>query len=249
LTNSQQTESAQKLSPLPRGAGQGEGNGRIGTLFHRWREGERDSVQLLEDYACLLAGVLELYEATLNPKELEFANEIAEAMLAKFYDPANGGFWQSAADTQHLILRVKDDYDGAEPSGNAVATLSLLKLAAITGRDDFKRPAEATLQLFAQRLQTQPAALAFLLQAVDFSLQEPLRVVIAGDPGDAKSRALLSATCSVYQPNKVVLGNQGPVEHFAKTLPARDGPVAYVCTGTACQPPTSDPAKLRDMLR
>ena len=249
LTPSQQTENAQRLCPLPRGEGQGDGDGRIGTLFHRWRDGQHDQVQLLEDYACLLAGVLELYEATLNPKDLEFAYDIAEAMLAKFYDPANGGFWQSAADTQHLILRVKDDYDGAEPSGNSVATLALLKLAAITGRDDFKRPAEATLQLFAQRLQTQPGALAFLLQAVDFSLQEPLRVVIAGGPGDTKSRELLSAAFSVYQPNKVVLGNQGPVEEFAGTLPAKDGPVVYLCTGTSCQPPTSDPAQVREMLR
>ncbi len=98
-----------------------------------------------------------------------------------FYDAANGGFWQSPAGMNDLILRMKDDYDGAEPSGNSVATLALLKLAAITGREDFRQPAEATLQLFAQRLQKQPAALAFMLQALDFWLDEPRRVVIAGD--------------------------------------------------------------------
>ena len=83
---------------------------------------------------------------------------LAEAMIAKFYDSENGGFWQSAADAKDLILRVKDDYDGAEPSGNSVATLALLELAAITDREDFRKPAEATLRLFATRLEKIPQA-------------------------------------------------------------------------------------------
>ena len=218
------------------------------TLFHRWRDGEHDQVQLLEDYACLLAGTLDLYEATLAPDHLDFAVELAGAMIAKFYDPENGGFWQSAADTQHLILRVKDDYDGAEPGGNSVAALALLKLAAITDRDDFKTPAAATLQLYARRLQTQPAALAYMLHALDFSLQEPRRVVIAGEPKSPQAKELLHAAHSVYQPNKIILGNAGAVEPFAKTLTVRNGATAYVCTGNACQAPTSDAAKLKALL-
>jgi hypothetical protein len=219
------------------------------TLYHRWRDGERDQVQLLEDYASLLFGALDLYEAALDPKDLDFANQLAGAMLVKFYDPIHGGFWQSAADTQHLILRVKDDYDGAEPSGNSVATLSLLKLGAITGNKNFKAAAEQTLARFAHRLQTQPAALAFMLQALDFSLEEPLRVVIAGDPNEAKFKELLAAAHSVYQPDKIILGNIGTVEDFAKTLPAKNGAVVYLCTGTACQPPTSDPVKVKALLK
>jgi len=143
---------------------------------------------------------------------------------------------------------VKDDYDGAEPSGNSVATLALLKLAAITGRGEFKGPAEATLQFYGQRLQAQPAAMAFMLQAVDFQLQSPLRIVIAGDPYAEQFKALLRAAHAVYQPDRVVLGNLGAVEEFARTLPARDGAVAYVCAGTACQPPTAEPARLEALL-
>ena len=186
------------------------------TLFHRWRDGDRDRVQLLEGYAFLLDGVIQLYEATLEPKRLDFAIELAEAMIAKFYDPANGGFWQSPASTTDLILRVKDDYDGAEPSGNSVATLALLKLAAITGREEFRQPAEATLQLFAHRLENQPAGLAFMLHALDFWLNEPRRVVIAGDTTSLNFHELRRAAHSVYQPNKIVLGNAGAVEPFAK---------------------------------
>jgi uncharacterized protein YyaL (SSP411 family) len=218
------------------------------TLFHRWRDGERDNVQLLEGYAFLLSGVLELYEATLKPAHLDFAIELADAMLAKFYDAANGGFWQSPAGTNDLILRVKDDYDGAEPSGNSVATLALLKLAKITGREDFQSAAEATLQLFAHRLQNQPAALAFMLHALDFWLDEPRRAVIVGDTNSTSFHELLRAAHSVYQPNKIILGNSGAVEPFAKTLPVKNEAAVFICTGTACQPPTGDVKILRQLL-
>ena len=218
-------------------------------LHHRWRDGERDGVQLLEAYAFLLSGVIDLYEAALEPKYLDFAIALAETMIVKFYDPENGGFWQSAAETKDLILRVKDDYDGAEPSGNSVATLALLKLAAITGREEFKKPAGATLRLFADRLQNFPQALPFMLHALDFWLEEPRRVVVAGKSDSKQFRELLHAVHSVYQPNKVVLGNAGAVESFAGTLPAKNGPVVYLCTGNSCLSPTQDAAKVREMLQ
>ncbi|MBW8864551.1 MAG: thioredoxin domain-containing protein [Verrucomicrobia bacterium] len=219
------------------------------TLYHRWRDGERDHVQLLEAYAFLLDGVLHLYEATLDPQPLDFASELAQAMIARFHDPANGGFWQSPAGTNDLILRVKDDYDGAEPSGNSVATFALLKLAAITGREEFRQPAEATLQLSAHRLQQQPAALACMLQALDFWLDEPRRVVIAGAANSKQFKELLRAAHSVYQPHKIILGNIGAVEPFAKTLPDKEEAMAYVCSDTSCQPPTTEPARLQELLR
>ena len=105
-----------------------------GTLYHRWRDGKRDDVQLLDAYAFLLDGVLHLYEATLEPKHLQFAIDLTGTMKAKFYDEANGGFWQSVH-TQNLILKVKEDYDGAVPSGNSVAVLALLRLGKITDGD------------------------------------------------------------------------------------------------------------------
>ena len=220
-----------------------------GVLYHRWRDGERDNVQLLEGYAFLLDGVIQLYEATLEPKHLDFAIALAEAMLAKFHDREHGGFWQSSADAKDLILRVKDDYDGAEPSGNSVATLALLKLAAITDRKDFREPAEATLRLLASRLEKLPHAVPYLLQALDFTMEEPRRVVIAGDANDSRTKELIRATHSVYQPNKVVLGNVGSVEEFAQTLPAKDGPLVYLCTGKSCQLPTREPKRVGELLR
>jgi uncharacterized protein YyaL (SSP411 family) len=194
--------------------------------------------------------VVELYEATLKPEHLEFAIALAESMVARFYDAKDGGFWQSTGEAKDLILRVKDDYDGAEPSGNSVAVLSLLKLAAITERKDFKDAAEKTLRLFSERLQRTPQAVAFMLMAFDFSSDEPRRAVIAGDVSTPTGRELLRAAHSLYQPRKVVLGTIGPVESFARTLTAKDGkPTAYVCTGTACQAPTHDGERLKGLLR
>jgi uncharacterized protein len=220
------------------------------TLYHRWRDGQRDNTQLLESYAFLLAGVIDSYEATLKPEHLEFAIALAESMLARFHDSESGGFWQSTGDAKDLILRVKDDYDGAEPSGNSVAAFSLLKLAAITERKDFRAAADQSLRLFSDRLQQLPQAVPYLLSALDFSLEEPRRAVLAGDGSSADGRKLLQAAHLVYQPNKVVLGTTGSVEPFAKTLKPKDSrPTAYVCTGTACLPPTHDPSKLKSLLR
>jgi len=219
------------------------------TLYHRWRDGERDHVQLLDGYASLLSGVIDLYEATLDPRHLEFALALAQTTLSQFYDAENGGFWQSASGAKDLILRVKEDYDGAEPSANSVAIMALLKLGKITERKEFTEAAEKSLRLFASRLQQVPQAVPYLLQALDFSLDEPRRAVVAGAPGKPDAQALVHAIHSVYQPNKVVLGNTGPVEPFAKTLPATNGPVVYLCTGTACQPPTSEKTALAKLLR
>ncbi|MFO1476763.1 MAG: thioredoxin domain-containing protein [Verrucomicrobiota bacterium] len=213
-------------------------------LFHRWRDGERDNTQLLEDYAGLLHGLVELYEAAPEPGTLEFAVAVAEALLHRFHDAANGGFWQSPDTASDLILRTKEEHDGAEPAGSSVAAVALLRLGAITGRTDFTAAAVGTLKASADRLSESPLALPWMLQAVDFALQEPRRVVIGGKSAD--SERLLRAAHSVFQPSKVVLGTAGPVEEFARTLAGREG--AFICLGTACQEPTSDPARIRELL-
>jgi hypothetical protein len=221
---------------------------RSKTLYHRWRQGGRDSVQLLTAYANLLCGTLDLYETTLEPKHLDFALALAETMLTRFHDAKEGGFYDSAADAPDLILRVKEDYDGAEPSGNSMAVLGLLRLAAITERKEFREAAERTLRLFAPRLQELPQAVPHLLTGLDFLLHEPMRVVVAGDPGRPETAGLLRAIHGVYQPNKVVLGNRGAVGDFVKTLPVEDAPLVYLCTGTACRPPTRDAETIKGIL-
>ncbi len=219
-------------------------------LYHRWRDGERDSVQLFSAYAFLLSGVIDLYEATLEPGTLEFAVELADALMSQFFDREKGGFWQSGPESRDLIVRAKEDYDGAEPSGSSVAVLALLKLAGITGREEFTRAAEKTLSLNAGRLRNQPGALPHLLIAATLWLDEQRpRVVIAGEVGSPAGVELLRAAQSVYRPFKVVLGTTGPVETLARSLAAVDGkPAAYVCVGTTCRPPVTSAMALQALL-
>jgi uncharacterized protein YyaL (SSP411 family) len=203
-----------------------------GVLYHRWRAGERDTVQLLDAYAFQIHGQLALHEATLDPEPLAFAEQLARTMLDQFLDREQGGFWQSDA-TPDLIVRVKEDYDGAEPSGNSVAALSLLKLAVITGNEAYRTAAGNVLRLFGQRLARLPQATAFMLRALAFFLGETQRVSIGGRATAVETRNLLSAAHSVYRPLKVITGGEtaGPAQ-------------AQVCTGSACQTATSDPAQL-----
>ncbi len=218
------------------------------TLYHRWRDGERDSVQLLDAYASVLSGTLELYQATLKPEYLEFSVTLGESLLKNFYDAEAGGFWQSRSDD--LILRVKEDYDGAEPSGNSVAILALLKLSALTGRQTFRDAAEKSLRLFGDRMQQIPQAVPYLLAALDYALKEPRRIVIAGAVNGPEGRELLRAAHAVFQPHKVIMGTTGPVEEFVRTLAAPEGkPTVYLCTGNACQPPTQDAKQVMALLR
>ncbi len=220
------------------------------TLSHRWREGEKDGIQLLDGYANLLSGVVDLYEATLTPATLEFAVVLAETMMERFYDPTLGGFWQTVQDTPHLLLRNKEDYDGAEPGGNSVAALALLRLSAICERKDWHLAAERTLRLLAQRLHQTPQAVPHLFLALDWILQEPRRVVIAGDPASPEVAGLVHAAHQVFYPHRVILGTQGPVESFARELRPLNGQAqAYCCTGTACQAPTSDKSVVQAFLR
>ncbi|MCX7722951.1 MAG: thioredoxin domain-containing protein [Verrucomicrobiae bacterium] len=219
-----------------------------GTLYHRWRDGARDDVQLLQAYAFLLDGVVELYQATLAPEMLEFAIELANAMIVRFYDPEVGGFWQSPPDAGDLILRIKDASDTAEPSGNAMAALALLKLAALTGRDTFKEPAEATLRLFAPHMNDVPQAVPYLLQALDFWLDEPVRVVIAGEPTAPGTRALVRAAHSVYGPNTVVLGTSGPAANLVPESNRSGAIAAFVCTAEGLSAPATGPEQLKSLL-
>ena len=218
-------------------------------LYHRWRDGSRDDAQLFDTHAYFLSGLVELYGVTLDNKYLSFSIEVADRMIAAFYDKEAGGFYQSTG-TKDLILRLKEDYDGAEPSGNSVAVYALLKLAAITGNKSYREVADKTLSYFSGRMKTMALAVPYMLSAADFASREPNRVVIAGDVNSTKAKELLRAVHSVYQPHKVVLGTTGPIEEFAKSLADGDKAdvQAFLCKGQHCELPTDDASKLQAML-
>jgi uncharacterized protein len=216
-------------------------------LSHRWREGERDAVRLLDDSAFVLLGALDLYEATLNPEPLAFAIQVADAMLEEFYDPEQGGFWQSGPRTDHLVFRMKEDYDGAEPAGNSAAVLGLLRLRAITGRAAYQPAVGQTLRWLAPKLATSPQAVPFGLVALQFSLEPPVRIVLAGIGEGSALAPWLRAAHKAYVPRKVILSPAGAVDPFTQTLAATQ-PTAYLCRGATCDLPIYSPAQLEEKL-
>ena len=205
-------------------------------------------MQLLDGYAFLLVGVIDLYEATLEPEHLDFAIALAEAMLARFYDAENGGFWQSAPGAKDLILRVKEDYDGAEPSGNSVAMLALLKLGKITDRKDFTQAARRASPVRQPSAAGAPGGRPHVAGA-GFLTRRTLARRGRRRPGQPRNPALLRAIHCGVSAEQSRARQCGAVEPFARTLPAKDGPAVYLCTGTACQAPTTDPATIRALLR
>ena len=175
-----------------------------------------------------------------------------------FEDPAQGAFFASAADDASLVMRVKEDYDGAEPSGNSVAAMNLLRLARFTNRSGFRESAERTLAAFASRLAAMPAALPQMLAACEWLLGEPREIVLVGGRGDAGTQALLRALHSRFVPNRVVMLVDSPearralaagipsIEFMEKTGGRAS---AYVCRNYTCQLPVTESEKLAELLQ
>ena len=159
-----------------------------GRLWRSWKDGRATGAGVLEDYACLAEGLLALYGATFDERWFRAARGLAEAILARFADPA-GGFFDTAADHEVLITRPKDLQDNAVPSGNAMAVTVLLRLAALTGEGRYRDAAEAGLRLVAELAPRHPTFFGQWLVALDFALAEVDEIAIVGDVGLARNPA------------------------------------------------------------
>ncbi len=206
---------------------------------------------LLEDHSFFAAGLLDLFEATGEKRWLSAAIELHAQLSARFADP-QGGFFRTATDAEELLAREKPAYDGAEPTGNSVAALTLLRLEAITSDAAYRAQAEALLKCFGALLAGAPAALGEMLLAVDFLLSEPREVVLVRPRGGDDS-ALLTTVRSQFSPSQVLVRHEdgaAPATPLARDRPAKDGvPTAYVCRRGACQLPVTEPSQLAALLR
>ena len=200
---------------------------------------------MLDDYACFANALIDLYETDFDSSWLTQAVVLTEIMLRRFYDAAAGGFFMTDGTDSSVILRLKDEYDGAEPSGNSIAVRLLLRLALLTDRSDFREAAEQTLTLFAQRMHSLPHAVPEILCALDFALGKPKQIVIAGEPAASDTNALLRVVRRRNLPNKVVL----LARDQTTPRPMIDGKAtAYVCIDYTCRLPTTEPAELAKLI-
>lgn len=216
-----------------------------GRLARSYTDGQVIHHAYLDDYACLTAATLDLYEATHDPQWLERAIAF-DRVLAKCYeDPEHGGFFMTSADHEKLLAREKPNYDGAEPSGNSVAILNLYRLSAFTTDDHYRHRADTALIAFSQTLNAHPNALTDMLLAVDFRLDTPKTIVIVTPAGKRhEAEPFLAEFRKHYLPNRaLVVAEEGAERPLLQSQIAQHGKTtAYVCEKDLCKTPTTDPA-------
>jgi uncharacterized protein YyaL (SSP411 family) len=228
-----------------------------GRLWHRYRDGQAGVQANLDDYAFLVWGLIELYEAIFDVKYLKAALELSGDMLGHFWDGGNGGLYLTPEDGENLLVRKKEIYDGAIPSGNSVAMLNLLRLGRMTAKPDWEEKAAAIGRAFSGSVRQSPRAHTQLMVALDFGLGPCYEVVIAGNAEAEDTKAMIRALRAHFLPNKVVLLNPGEQDSpgisqlapFTREQSSIEGKAtAYVCLSYNCKLPTMDVGKMLELL-
>jgi uncharacterized protein YyaL (SSP411 family) len=230
---------------------------RDGELLHRYREGEASITGNVDDYAFLAWGEIELHQATQDPEHLARAVALTDAMLERFRDMENGGLFFSPADRDDLIVRQKEVYDGAVPSGNSVAFLNLLRLARLVGEPEYERQANEISRAFSRLVATHPSAFTLFLSALAMAIGDSQELVIVGDPDAPDTAALMTVANDGYHPSRVTIfrpagedpGQIGELAPFLADFPSVGGSAtAYLCRGLLCERPVTSADELRALM-
>jgi hypothetical protein len=218
-----------------------------GRLLRTWKDGEARLNAYLEDHAFLLEALLALYEATFEPRWFAEARTLADAILERFGDPDNGGFFSTSSDHEELLVRRKDLEDAPIPSGSSAAAVGLLRLAALTGEARYADAAGSHLRLVAELLGRHPQAFAHALTALDLRVHPPREVALAGD--EQGVAALAAVVRERLRPGLVLAGPPGDAVPLMEGRTPVDGAAAaYVCERFACRMPVTDEESLRNVL-
>ncbi len=227
-------------------------------LLRRYRDGEAAIPAASEEYACLVRGLLELYQAGFDLRYARAAIELHREMMERFADPADGALFTTPTGQADVIVRVKTGYDGATPTANSLAAANSITLFELTGEDAYAAQAERILSAFSAVLSEQPLSLATMLLALDAWLSERVQLVLAGDALDPRTGALVAAARSGFHPGLTIsLAPAADVGDAAAALlspvqgkhPQPGGaPAAYVCRGFVCRRPAHDPQAMAQDL-
>ncbi|CAG7648502.1 thioredoxin domain-containing protein [Paenibacillus allorhizosphaerae] len=229
-----------------------------GRLLARYRDGEAAYLGYVDDYAFLVWGLIELYEATFDWQLLEQAVQLNEEMLRLFWDDEKGGLFFYGHDGEQLFTRPKEIYDGAMPSGNSAAALNMHKLARYTYNAALAQKAELQLKAFAGSVERYPSGHALFLMALEFALGAPAEIVIAGDPAKTDTQEMIREVQRAFLPQAIIILNPkgDDAADVARLIPLAQDKLplggratAYVCENFACQSPVSDVEELRELLQ
>src|SRR6266480_3790295 len=221
---------------------------RDGLLLRTCKNGKAKLNGYLEDYACLIDGLVCLYETTGEFGWLNASVELTDKMIGQFWDEAQGAFFFTGASHEQLIVRSKDFLDNATPSGNSVAALALLKLSALTGNADYRRRATTVLRLISDQVKRYPSAFGWALCALDFYLSSPKEIAIVGADDEAGVDGLLRVLWQTYLPNRVIACATEGADQAAAVIPFLSGrtdarrATAFVCYDGTCQIPATRPS-------
>jgi len=227
------------------------------TLLRSYREGASDIEGFADDYAFLIAGLLDLYEASFDTARIEWALKLQERQNELFWDEKEGGYFGTTGKDPKILIRMKEDYDGAEPSPNSIAAVNLLRLAYMLDKSDWRAMAEKTIHAFDGQLARAPSAMPQMLVALDWLRSKPKQIVIAGKPGAPDTQAMLREVRRHFLPIHVLIvadGDAGQeffaqrVEFMKSVAPIREQATAYVCENFVCQLPTTNLAQLSKLL-
>ncbi len=227
-----------------------------GRLLHRFRDGEAAIPAFLDDYVFMIWGLIELYETTFEPNYLEKALKLNDTLLKHFWDEKTGGFFLIADDAEDLLVRKKEAYDGAIPSGNSVAMMNLLRLGRITAITDLESKAAKIGKAFSSDVLGTPAGFTSMISAVDFAVGPAFEIVVVGNPKSPDTHSMIQAISHQFIPNKVLLvipeGHEKQITRlapFTRDYKSIDGKAtAFVCSNHQCQVPTTDTKKMLKQL-
>ncbi|HVT74022.1 MAG TPA: thioredoxin domain-containing protein [Lacunisphaera sp.] len=228
-----------------------------GTLFRSWRGQRSTGPGFAEDYACLIQGLLDLYEAGFEIRWLQWAEQLQARMDDLFWDEAGGGYFNSRGDDPAVIVRLKDDFDGAEPAANSVAVANLVRLDWMLGTTGAREKARRTIAALRPQWRRAPQALPQMLCSLELALAEPRTVVLAGDPAGEPFRRLAGVLHELPGPRRAMLHADGGAgqqwlasrrPYLAALKAPPGGALAFVCEGMACRPPASTADELRALL-
>jgi uncharacterized protein YyaL (SSP411 family) len=227
-----------------------------GRLLHTYKDGQAKLDAYLDDYADFVDGLTRLYEASGEPRWISSAMELARIMIDEFADAEQGGFYFTGRRHEALITRQKDVHDNATPSGNGMAATALLRLGALTGRDDLTRAGRSALEVVQPVLESQPAAAGQSLIALDFLLGSVREFAVIAGSDTAELRAVLEAIATPFLPHKVVapataeeavaLAERIPL--LANRPPRENRTTTYVCENSACRAPVIGVAGIEGAL-
>jgi uncharacterized protein YyaL (SSP411 family) len=226
-----------------------------GLLKHVYKDGLTKHVGFLDDYSFVISGLVTLYETTGRLRWLEAALQLTERMIEEFWDEDGGGFFYNGKSGEQLIVRNKDYFDNATPSGNSVAAEALLRLSVLTGKEDYRRKAVNVMRLVRDAVERYPSAFGYVLGAIDFQLSTPKEIVlVSGDAGE-QARLLKREIWGRYIPNKVVALTKGEDSAAINLLPllrernaVAGRATVYVCENYTCLQPVNTPEELAEQL-